>query len=579
VPRADEQPDDRATAVETPHARSDAAATRPGIVGHTTGSAGGSASVHSATATRALRGEALERARGFGRMIAVLGVAALVPVWLVWRARPETPPWIQMLMATVLAAASLSGAWVWRRVRTASRPDRMVRVFGVVCAATALMAQLYAGPFSPAPMLIALGISYFGMLDDRRAATMICLGTVVLYLLLAVAVLTGLVPDMGLFTARATPLAIKGAAFGTAMAVLLFLFAQTRHSRAATHQAIERLDEALRQVQQREALLDEAHQNLDQALAGGGRRGVYSGRSVGPYRLGELCGRGGMGEVYAAVHGQSGASLAVKVLSGQAVANRDLVQRFLREAQLAMRLSAPNLVEILELGESRDGEPFLAMELLKGRDLGWLLRKKRQLPVADVVELAAQVARGLSVAHHAGVVHRDLKPANLFCVEVPASPEAKWKILDFGVAKLRGSTGTLTQRALVGTPGYMSPEQAQGGDVDARSDLFSVGAVLYRALTGRPAFSGPDTPKVLFDVVYRTPARPTTVAASLPPDVDAVLAIALCKDPDERFASAVELAGALEAASRGALSPDLRVRAEAVVKALPWGRARRPVDE
>src|SRR5262249_43325939 len=158
-------------------------------------------------------------------------------------------------------------------------------------------------------------------------------------------------------------------------------------------------------------------------------------------------------------------------------------------------------------------------------------------------------------------------------------PEAKWKILDFGIAKLRGSTGTLTQRALVGTPGYMSPEQAEGGQVDARSDVFSFGSVLYRALTGRPAFSGPDTPKVLFDVVYRSPARPSSVAPSLPVDLDAVLAIALAKDRDDRFASAIELASAIEAGARGALSPDRRARAEAVLTALPWGKARRPRDD
>src|SRR5439155_13924929 len=139
-------------------------------------------------------------------------------------------------------------------------------------------------------------------------------------------------------------------------------------------------------------------------------------------------------------------------------------------------------------------------------------------PLAELVELVRQIAAGLSAAHRAGVVHRDLKPANLFLVEKPG--DDTWKILDFGVAKLRGSTGTLTQRAIIGTPGYMSPEQAQGREVDPRSDVFSLGAVLYRALTGRPAFSGPDLPQILFDIVYRCPTRPSEIVASLPRDVD-----------------------------------------------------------
>jgi serine/threonine-protein kinase len=582
VAEAEEDLRDGATAVESPHARAESsanAATRPGAMGRTSASAG---SAHSAQAVRALRGESVARTRGFARMISLLSAAALVPTWLVWRQPTVTPRWLQAATATGLVTLAVAGAWVWLRVGRAQRPERMVRVFGALCVATTTVVQLYAGVFSPAPTLIALGIGYFGLLDDRAAGTAICLGATVAYAALVCGVLLGVIPDAGLFPAVDAPLVIKLAAFGTVLAVFVFLFVQTRQSRAATHQAIERLDEALRLVQQREALLDEANQNLDQALAAGGRRGVYSGRVVGAYRLGELLGRGGMGEVYAATSAKTGAKLAVKLLSGQAVGNRDIVQRFFREAELAMKLRSPNLVSIVELGETAEGAPFLAMELLEGHDLGWHLRRRRQLGIAEVVELTAQVARGLSVAHHAGVVHRDLKPANVFRVEAPAGeagdPEARWRILDFGVAKLRGSTGTLTQRALVGTPGYMSPEQARGDEVDARSDLFSLGAVLYRSLTGRPAFSGPDTPKVLFDVVYRCPARPSQIAPSLPADVDAMLAIALAKDPDDRFASAVELASALEAAARGALSPDLRGRAEALLRTLPWGKTRKPAD-
>jgi serine/threonine-protein kinase len=293
---------------------------------------------------------------------------------------------------------------------------------------------------------------------------------------------------------------------------------------------------------------------------------------AGQFRLGEVLGRGGMGEVYSAAALTSGKPAAVKLLHGKALADGKVVQRFLREAEIAMQLRAASLVEIYELGETEGGVPYLAMELLSGKDLGWLLRRQRQLPIEDVVAMAKALAGGLAVAHQAGVVHRDLKPANLFCLDGGAG----WKILDFGVAKIRGSTGTLTQHAIIGTPNYMSPEQAQGRDVDARSDLFSLAAVIYRALTGRPAFSAPDTPQVLFDIVYRNPIKPSSVMPTLPPEVDLVLALALAKNRSDRFSSAEELAEALSSAASGELSPSLRRSATALLRRLPWGTTTRP---
>ncbi len=582
-----EEAEDGATAAESPSARlaeasptsprvrartsSHDEATRPGL-----GSGQSSSALHSATAIRAMHSEELMRARGFGAMIALLSTFALVPIGLVARESNVAPLWLHLLTVGVLAVSGISGTWVWLRVRGARRPYRMIRIFAVSCVTTALTVQYYAGLFSPAPTLIALGIAYFGFIDDRPLSYVVCLGSSFAYLVIALLVLGGLLPDLGMFRAPEAPLVLRFTAVGTVMAVYLFMFVQTRQSRSATHLAVERLDEALRLVQQREALLDEANQNLDVALAAGGRRGAYTGRAVGAYRLGELLGRGGMGEVYAAVHQKTSQAAAVKLLPGQFVTSPGAVARFVREAEVAMRLRAPNLVEIFEAGETDDGSPFLAMELLKGRDLGWHLRRTRQLPLPELVALIQQIARGLTVAHAAGVVHRDLKPANVFSVDEPATPEARWKLLDFGVAKLRGSQGTLTQRALVGTPGYMSPEQATGIEVDLRSDLFSLGALIYRALTGRPAFSGPDTPRVLFDVVYRSPTRPSELAPMLEPDIDLVLAISLTKDRDRRFASAAELATAFEAATHGALSAALRARGAAQVRALPWGRTVKP---
>jgi serine/threonine-protein kinase len=143
------------------------------------------------------------------------------------------------------------------------------------------------------------------------------------------------------------------------------------------------------------------------------------------------------------------------------------------------------------------------------------------------------------------------------------------KLTDFGIAK--ASTHRSVFYKVKGKVGYMSPEQARGEPVDARSDLFSLGAVIYRALTGRPPFSGPDTPQILFDIVYRAPARPSELVPSLPPAVDAVLAIALAKDREHRFSDAAQLTRALAAAAQNQLPDPLRKRARALVKRLPWG--------
>jgi serine/threonine protein kinase len=215
------------------------------------------------------------------------------------------------------------------------------------------------------------------------------------------------------------------------------------------------------------------------------------------------------------------------------------------------------------------------MELLSGHDLAWHLRHRTRLPLDEVVTLVEQVARGLEAAHAAGIVHRDLKPPNLFLHEAPAPREGEWKILDFGVSKLRESSGTLTEGALVGTPGYMAPEQVRSENADGRADVFALGAVAYRALTGQPAFGVTDV-QAVFDVVYRQPSAPSELLRGLSRDVDRVLAIALEKKVEGRFASAGELAAALRLASRGELAPELTARADAILRARPWGSVKVP---
>lgn len=221
-----------------------------------------------------------------------------------------------------------------------------------------------------------------------------------------------------------------------------------------------------------------------------------------------------------------------------------------------------------EVGLSTTGTPFIAMELLHGSNLSELLRATGQLSTEEVVRLASDIGRGLDHAHSGGVIHRDIKPGNLFRADTPAGPV--WKILDFGVSKLWHNEGTLTQHNVVGTPAYMSPEQATSLPLTTATDLYGLGAVLYRSVTGRPPASGRSAVETLLRVVDRRPVRPGDLAPDLEPDIEAALAIAMAIDPLRRFPNGAELSRAFEAAARGHLAGSLRKRADDLTHADPW---------
>lgn len=189
---------------------------------------------------------------------------------------------------------------------------------------------------------------------------------------------------------------------------------------------------------------------------------------------------------------------------------------------------------------------------------------------AETVELVNQLADALTVAEKASVVHRDIKPQNVFRTEISGRPI--WKLLDFGVSKLRETSGTLTQGAAVGTPSYMSPEQVRGLSVDHRADVFSLAAIAYRALTGRPAFSGPDHLAIMYKVHQQQPTQPSALG-SFHFDVELVLALGLAKDRNRRFKTGLELAQALERAVQGKLPDELRQRARTLLAESPWSSA------
>ena len=246
---------------------------------------------------------------------------------------------------------------------------------------------------------------------------------------------------------------------------------------------------------------------------------------IGRYRILDRVGRGAMGVVYSAHDDAMGRPVAVKVLMGDLESDPETRARFYREAQAAAGLLHPNIITIYDAGEDQ-GRSYIAMQLLEGWPLSSYLKQPEALPIERKLDLMVQMCEGLAAAHARGIVHRDLKPGNLF-----VQSDGLLKILDFGVARLADSSMTATG-AMLGTPDYMSPEQARGTQVDTRSDIFSSGAVFYFMLAGRKPFPGPDLPAVLRQLQSEQPA-PLRETES-PPELARIVSQAMAKDPADR---------------------------------------------
>ncbi|NUP06527.1 MAG: protein kinase [Polyangiaceae bacterium] len=287
------------------------------------------------------------------------------------------------------------------------------------------------------------------------------------------------------------------------------------------------------------------------AVAGGHlghrlRQQVYESRSIGRYKLKKLLGRGGMGEVWAAYHQGLRRDVALKILRD---AGPRSVSRFEREVQALADLRHPNTVRVFDYGATDDGLLYYAMELLAGVDLAELVRKSGPLPPGRAVHLLLQAARALAEAHDKGMVHRDMKPENLFIANAGGEVDFV-KVLDFGIVRLeKEGTETLTQQGqLAGTPAFMAPEVGRGSDADTRSDVYSLGAVLYCLLTGAPPFDGKGS-AAMIAAHQSEPVVPPSLrmTSELPVDVEAVVLACLAKDPDVRPRDAGALADALAA--------------------------------
>ncbi|WP_437895938.1 serine/threonine-protein kinase [Sorangium sp. So ce124] len=286
--------------------------------------------------------------------------------------------------------------------------------------------------------------------------------------------------------------------------------------------------------------------------------GALVGKRVQKYEIVRTIGRGGMGVVYEAVNTAIGKRVAMKFVDAALAQNKDAVARFHREAQAASAVESAHIVEIFDAGFA-DDIPFLVMELLRGEDLGHRIRRCGRLDLGEALHVTAQLLRGLHRAHEAGIVHRDLKPDNVFLVDRDDDPNFA-KILDFGISKVRRADGapahTLTRQGTVlGTPFYMSPEQAQAlPDVDGRTDLWAVGAILYECLTGHPPHSGGSYEQVIVNICMKDALDVRMSNPAVPEPIARVIAKALTRDRDARFSSARDFLDALAAGAGGLLA-------------------------
>jgi serine/threonine-protein kinase len=524
-------------------------------------SLGGSQSTTIGSPLEALEHDEILRTRWFcyiGVAIAFAGGASALFL-------PGDPTISTLLLASVGVALVAIG-FLYQRTRDPlafRKPSTSLGWF--VPAACVTTAIPYFGVFSPVPVVLVLGVYFTGLGKSRWlsiAVYAVCAGMQLLVALLVIggARDTGIVQPS--FLAKRDEIIIQA----LVQVVLLATIITARMSRRSALVAVGELERAVRVAAHREALLLEAREELERALHQG--RGRFSEQTIGGYHLGQLLGRGAMGEVYEA-EGPAG-KVAIKLLSQTSLSNPNHVLRFLRELRTAANVRSPNIVEVIDIGENP--VPYLVMERLEGQTLAETLRtRSRPLGAAEVVDLVVQIGTGITAAAAAGIVHRDLKPQNVFLDNKSRAVTGKgtWKILDFGVARAMDQGDTLTAGQVVGTPSYMAPEQASGGEVDHRTDLYALAAIAYRAATGHPPYAAGEVAETLYKVVHTKPRRPSDLA-DLPPEIDLVLAIGMAKFADQRFASAGELAAALAAAFAGSLPEHVFERGRALERAGAW---------
>jgi hypothetical protein len=513
------------------------------------------------TASRAIREEQALRGAALVRIGAGVGATAALLLQLPPGQDP-TGKLIATLALSGIAVASFA-LIVGQRFGYPIDPRRVFWLSLVITPAI-VATMWHVGVMSPTVMALIFGIYYFGLSDDKVEGWVNYLIAAVGFGAISVLTIVGIIPaDRALFPLVVEPVSVLAMSIVVEL-MLLTTFSFARLSRRATIDAMVKLESARRQIHERDALLDEVAADLQHVL-GAGKRGRFSGQKVGDYVAELVIGRGAMGEVYRASRAD-GSKAALKVLHACYSESDVYVERFFREAMVTSALASPHIVKVFDHGVSADGCPFLGMELLEGHDLAWHLRQRRRFSIKDALRLINELAQGLAVARDEGIVHRDMKPKNVFLDE---RDRPVWKILDFGISKIHASSGTLTQGDIVGTPAYMAPEQAKQGEVDHRADVFALGAIAYRVITGRPPWAGDQPVALMYRVATQQPHQPGALVR-LNADIDLALVLALAKDRERRIRSATSFAAALRDAARGELDERFRHDARALLAEQPW---------
>src|SRR5918996_479892 len=257
------------------------------------------------------------------------------------------------------------------------------------------------------------------------------------------------------------------------------------------------------------------------------------------YEVEQTLGEGGMARVFRGTDRVLGRTVALKVLSARFAGDRTFVARFRREAQAAAGLNHPSVVAVFDTGSGGNAH-YIVMEYVEGETLDDLLKREGKLPPDRARDIAAEVARALGVAHASGLVHRDVKPGN-----VMLTADGRVKVMDFGIARAAADDKLTQTGTVLGTAAYISPEQAQGRQVDPRSDVYSVGCVLYELVTGRRPFTADSAVAVANMHVHEEPTPPSEIEPGIPPDLEAVVLRAMAKEPEARFADGEDLRRAL----------------------------------
>lgn len=495
----------------------------------------------------------MQKQDAVGLALCVVGGALLALI-----TRDPFPRYVALVSIGGIAAAFLIRRWRQRR-----DPDSTAYGAWIVVAVLGA-GPLYAWGVHSAVTGVTTGLLFAGGLfrTPRRGMGIRVLalaGAMVVQLLLFVLVLVDVLPDQSnlpvLLPGQSTRdvvlqhVGLQLACVGAFVAgtVVDRRFADAfRQAEAAHHDALRRAA----QVRETRAEIDEALRRI-----GGG---LFTGTTVSGYAVGRLLGRGGMGEVYEAVD-PDGGRVALKLIRADRAGDPASLARFTAEADVLTRIESAYVARVFAIGGGGPGElPSIAMEYVEGRSLAELLRERERLSSAGVASLVRDIARGLHEVHAAGFIHLDVKPSNIVLTE-RVELASRWCLIDFGVARLAARAAP---DAIAGTPLYMAPEHALGGKVDARADLYGLCLVIYRALTGRPAFTGADR-VALAEAARRGPPDPRAHAA-MHDDVVAFLRIGLAFDPAARWGSALELRTAFERAVAGKLSDAHRARAAAL---------------